>query len=116
MPHTRPVPTTSERVGKNEALFREVNERIRGVSEFLADANEYVEFVCECSQPACHDPVPLTYREYEAVRANGAHFLAAPEHVCSPDDERVVLVGDRYWVLEKNADAGEVAEGTDPRE
>jgi hypothetical protein len=109
------VATAGERVGKNEALFREVNERIRGVSEFLANADEYVEFVCECSQPACHDPVPLTYREYEAVRADGTRFLIVPEHVWSPEHERVVFTGDRYWVLQKNGDAGEAAEGTDPR-
>jgi hypothetical protein len=110
------VPTAGERIGKNEALFREVNERIRGVSESLAEAAEYVEFVCECSQPACHEPVPLTYREYEAVRANPTHFLVAPEHRWRPESERVISVVERYWVLEKDGHAREVAEATDPRE
>ena len=108
---------TSERVGKNEALFREVNERIREVSgQALAlDGEAPLHFVCECSDEGCNEPVELTVPEYEAVRAEPTHFLVAPGHVWEPDDEHVVREAESYMVLEKTGDAGDVAEDEDPR-
>ena len=44
------------RIGKNEALFREVNERIRELTSDERDA----EFLCECGDPSCTKPIPLT--------------------------------------------------------
>jgi hypothetical protein len=117
MAHTRPVATTSERVGKNEALFREVNERIKEVSSanFGFGPADLCEFVCECSLAECHEPVAMTRLEYEDVRTNGAHFLIAPGHVRSPKVERAVAEHERYWVVEKQAGARRVAVDEDPR-
>jgi hypothetical protein len=108
---------TSERVGKNEALFREVNERIREVSgQALAlDGDAPLQFVCECSDEGCNEAVELTVPEYEAVRAEPTHFLVAPGHVWERDDERVIREAESYMVLEKAGDAGDVAEDEDPR-
>jgi hypothetical protein len=108
---------TSERVGKNEALFREVNERIRDVSERVAafDGGATLEFVCECSEESCNDPVELTLAEYESVRSDPTHFLVAPGHVWQPEAERAVRENETYAVVEKKGDAGEVAADKDPR-
>lgn len=110
--------TTSERVAKNEALFREVNERINEVSGsfFALDPNDLAEFVCECSQEGCHQAVSLTRIEYEEVRSEPRHFLVAPGHLWNPETERQVFGNERYWVLEKVARAGQVAVEDDPRE
>ena len=107
----------SERVGKNEALFREVNERIRDVSgEFIAfDGDAPLQFVCECSEEGCNEAVVLTLPEYEAVRADPTHFIVAPGHLWEPHDERVVKEAASYVVVEKAGDAGDVAEEKDPR-
>ena len=112
----RVVPT-SERVGKNEALFREVNERIRDVSGEVVvfDGEAPFQFVCECSDEGCNEAVVLTLTEYEAVRADATHFIVAPGHVWEPDDERVVNEAESYVVVEKTGDAGDVAEEEDPR-
>jgi hypothetical protein len=111
------VPTIGERVGKNEALFREVNERIREASAdfFAAEPEQSVEFVCECSDAACYKPVELTLNEYEAVRSDAAHFLVAPRHLWHEDTERRVAGNDRHWVVEKAFFAGRAAEAADPR-
>lgn len=108
---------TSERVGKNEALFREVNERIREASAgfFASERDHGVEFVCECSAEGCYVPVELTLAEYEAVRSEPTHFLVAPGHVGRPDAEQRVAGNERHWVVAKLFAAGRVAEAEDPR-
>jgi hypothetical protein len=108
---------TSERVGKNEALFREVNERIRDVSERVVafDGDATLEFVCECSEESCSEAVELTLAEYESVRSDPTHFLVAPGHVWQLETERAVRENESYAVVEKTGDAGEVAEDKDPR-
>jgi hypothetical protein len=108
---------TSERVGKNEALFREVNERIKEVSgqAVALDGGVEIQFVCECSDEGCSEPIELTLPEYETVRAEPTHFVVALGHVSEPDDEHVVREAEAYVVVEKSGDAGEVAEEEDSR-
>ena len=100
-----------ERISRNEALFREVNERIREITTY----DEGVEFLCECSDPSCAEPVLMTLAEYEAVRAYPTHFFVVPGHEV-PDVETVVGGGDAYAVVEKHPGVpAEVAAETDPR-
>jgi hypothetical protein len=87
-----------ERRAVNEALFRDVNERIaESADRFGADKTE---FVCECADPNCTDRVPATLAEYERVRAKPTTFLLAPGHD-QPDIERVVSERRRFHVVEK---------------
>jgi hypothetical protein len=104
-------------VGKNEAVFREVNERIRELSERLrSDApRDLVSFVCECSAVDCHETVELTLDEYEQVRTDPAHFLAALDHLWQPEFEREIYRTERYSVLEKLGPAEDKVEELDPR-
>ena len=64
----------------------------------------------------CLEQIPLTVAEYEAVRADGTHFVVAPssEHV-DLSIERVVDMSARYWVVEKIDEVGDLAEADDPR-
>jgi hypothetical protein len=106
-----------ERVGRNEALFREVNERIEGVSESLRSMSEAsaVEFICECSRTECHAAVEVQLRDYEGIRAHPARFLVAVGHLWSPEAEQLIDENAGYWVVEKFGDAAEAAEESDPR-
>ena len=98
-------------VGKNEALFREVNERIRGITTDFGDA----EFLCECGDPTCALPVALDLAEYEAVRDNPAQFVLVPGHEM-PEVEDVVMQNERYAVVRKHPGVPtELAVETDPR-
>jgi hypothetical protein len=102
------VPATREWVvAKNQAVFREVNERIRELSERLrSDApTDLVSFVCECSAADCHATVELTLVEYDRVRSEPAQFVAAVDHLWHPNSDREVLRTSRYVVLAKMEDA-----------
>jgi hypothetical protein len=106
--------STAARVAKNEAAFREVNERIKDVSHaFAGFGPSPVEFVCECSREGCFDLIALTLEEYAEVRAVPERFFVVPGHE-SPEFERVVERNDRYLVVEKFGEAGEVAAETNP--
>ena len=103
-----------ERVARNETLFREVNERIKQVNVGLATV-EASDFLCECGDESCTQPISLSMAEYEAVRAESTHFAVVPGHVV-PDIERVVAQNDRYSVVEKtDPDAARIVEAEDPR-
>ncbi len=100
-----------ERVGKNEALFREVNERIREITTW----DSGVEFLCECGDPDCTQPIVMTVDEYEAVRSRATRFLIVVGHE-APDVERVVERTDRYALVEKFPGVPTtIAVETDPR-
>ena len=58
---------STERLARNQALFREVNERI---NELRRPTVSLVEFVCECSDPSCTKSLSVAPGEYEAVRGN----------------------------------------------
>jgi len=87
-----------ERRALNEALFRDVNERMAESAEhFEADKTEVV---CECGDPSCTERVPATLAEYENVRKKSTTFLLAPGHG-QPDIEQVVSDRGRFQVVEK---------------
>ena len=101
-------------MAKNEALFREVNERIKRMNEHL-DTKDEADFICECGDADCTQPVSLTLAEYEDVRTRGTHFAVVPGHV-APDIERVVAHYPRFAVVEKTeARAAGIAAREDPR-
>jgi len=103
-----------ERLARNEAFFRDVNERINEVAdEHGVDGHAY-EFICECSDPACADRVTLTRAEYEVIRAAPRRFVLATGHDIAAI-EIVVDAGEGHTVVEKAGEAGRVAEALDPR-
>jgi hypothetical protein len=102
------------RAGRNQALFREVNERIESLRQGMYPQTE-IDFICECFDDGCFEPLPsVAVAEYEAVRARPDHFLVAPEHV-DPAAEVVVSRDDTYWVVEKLGAARQVAVAADRR-
>jgi hypothetical protein len=94
------------RVGANEDLFRQVN---RKVASFGDGHVPYLELLCECSATDCHEHVRLTAEEFEAVRDNPRHFAVHPGHV-GGRFEQVLAANERFLVVEKLGEAGEVAE------
>jgi hypothetical protein len=102
-----------ERIGANEAAFREVNEGIaRG--QYPGEEDAPYGFRCECARLGCNKIVELTAREYERIRANSLRFLVAPGHEM-PDLEEVVERHDAYVVVEKTGPAAVRADASDPR-
>ena len=104
-----------DQIAKNEALFRDVNERVKRIdSEQSAPADERWDFLCECGDAQCIERVSLTVEEYERVRSNPVHFFVVPGHEES-EVEHVVQGGEGYIVVEKKPGERAAALETDPR-
>jgi hypothetical protein len=115
------VESRTSRLAKNEALFRDVNERITEISQSLAVDSAHQPklidgLVCECSDPLCTERVgPLTVTEYEAVRDDPRRFIIAPNHHAA-DVESVIEKHSSYWIVEKDEGVpADVATELDPR-
>ena len=57
-----------ERLGLNEAVFREVNERITDLAESFGLEEQQLDLVCECADPDCRNTVLLSSDDYDAIR------------------------------------------------
>jgi hypothetical protein len=104
----------NEKDARNQALFREVNERIEQVAmDFDVDGHD--SYVCECGNPQCTEPMELTRSEYEAVREHANRFAVLPNHENSATETAVEQHG-RYSVVEVLAGGAlRIACETDPR-
>jgi len=101
-----------DRLARNEALFREVNERVEEVGERAG--TDMLDFICECGDANCTAAVSLTESEYEQVRADPVHFAVLRGHVL-PEVEDVVFENERFQVVRKHTEEQEIARATDPR-
>jgi hypothetical protein len=103
-----------ERLGANEAVFREINEGIeRG--QWPGEEDIPTSFRCECARLGCNELLELSVRDYEEVRAHPRRFIVVPGHE-RLDVERVVQRRPAYLVVEKLDQAAESAEASDPRD
>ena len=105
-----------DRIARNEALFRSVNERVRELvtSAGALGSDPSASFVCECGNADCTATVELTVAEYEQVREDPTHFFVVPGHE-SPEVEEVVERHERYDVVRKHSHEAQIAIDTDPR-
>ena len=103
-----------ERRARNEALFREVNERIEELSSDESEQEASLEVVCECGRNDCTELLELTRAQYEAVRSEPRRFIVVPGHEHT-DTERVVERNSGFFVVEKLEHAAEIAVEHDPR-
>ncbi len=105
----------AKRIGLNEALFREVNERVRSVNADFGSTSDDAQFVCECGDDSCTKQMNVRLGEYERVRSDSALFLVLPGHE-APDVETVVEHADGYNIVRKDPGGpAELAEQTHPR-
>jgi hypothetical protein len=97
----------TRRIGENEVVFREVNERIGGLASRLGIDTERFRIVCECGNAECVEQIDLPLDEYRAVRDDPAAFAVVPGHEI-PQTEYVVRSTRDYNVVRKRE--GEPAE------
>jgi len=102
----------SDRIARNEILFRQVNERILQIEGgWRVDP---VDFMCECGDVNCTRVVQLAVDDYEGLRADPTHFAVLPGHEL-PEIELVVERYPHYVVVEKTGTLREQAREADPR-
>jgi hypothetical protein len=105
---------SAKALAKNEELFRNVNEQIEEVSFGVPRDDPLLGFLCECDRHDCEEKVRAAREEYERVREEPTHFIVVPGHE-DPRVERVIIMTDRFVVVEKQGKAAADAERTDPR-
>jgi hypothetical protein len=104
-----------EQQARNEALVREVNERINALDREAAggDADTF-GFHCECGREGgCGERVWMTLAEYDVVRNQDDRFALKPGHETGTI-ERVVRLDERFVIVDK-VDAAEPFVADDPR-
>ena len=104
------------RMAQNEALFREVNERVQETASQFGDfgENSPQEYFCECANPDCTFRLTLTPAQYTSIRADPKQFVVLPLHY-TPEVETLAVKKDAYWIVRKAGEAGEYVEKLDPR-
>jgi hypothetical protein len=103
------------RLGVNEVLFREVNERIERVSQTLEVTNERLAILCECGDESCTERVEVPLADYERIRGDGALFLIRPGHETLDVEDVVEETPAFHVVRKKNGGPAELAREHDPR-
>jgi hypothetical protein len=108
------VDERKRRIGLNEAVFREINERIEDLATTFEVA-EGLDLICECGDASCVSRIKMTREEYEELRSDATTFAVVSGHEIL-DVEEIVERHKTYNVVRKTAsDAEKVAKATDPR-
>jgi hypothetical protein len=101
-----------ERIARNEATFRRVNEALE--PRDAADG-DVLRFVCECGRLGCTETLALRRADYEAVRTAFDRFLLLPGHQDAETDAVVEDHGAYLVVVKQGEPAGRIADEEDPR-
>jgi hypothetical protein len=105
-----PDRASKDRFARNEAIFREVNERVADVTDSEA---RMTNFLCECGNLDCVEEISLTDAEYRKLRSNAATFAVVPGHALG-DVETIIEKTNRFHIVEKHPREAAIAEATDP--
>jgi hypothetical protein len=110
------MPDWRDQEARNETVFREMNEWTEEANDARLGLDRATDaYLCECSDRRCTEPINLTRREYEAVRAVPVRFAIALNHE-NPEIDRVLFENPRFATVEKFHGAGaKIARATDPR-
>jgi hypothetical protein len=95
-------PTGTADAEQVHLLFREVNERIKGLNAAFDRVLPRGDWVCECADGACAERIEMTLAEYEEIRGQPRRFPACPGHELA-GSERVVEWHPGYVVVERAA-------------
>ena len=101
-----PLGSREERIAYNQDWSRQLNER---KAEWIDNGYVAAGFRCECWQPDCGVRIRLSGGEWQKVRARPNRFAVAPQHV-STDIETVIEEHPHFWIVDKQGEAGDVAE------
>ena len=105
----------TKKVARNQAMYRQVNERIEELNEAFDEMSGEFVVVCECADPMCAEQIALSRDAYERTRANSAQFILRPGHQAA-DIEDLVATEGHYVIVEKHeGEPARLARKTDAR-
>jgi hypothetical protein len=106
-----------ERVARNEAFAREVNESLRAGD--TRPASSFIHVACECGLEDCERVLAITRPVYEQVRSDPRQFVILPSHLMSEVEDVVQeseVFGTKFLIVAKRGGKSEdIAVRTDPR-
>ena len=103
-------------MGRNEALLREVNERVEEVNKAFGSITGTFDIFCECGDTTCLERITVPMDVYERVRSDSTQFLLKAGHD-DPTVERVIENRETYVIVEKEGmEVEQIAKETDPRD
>lgn len=103
-----------ERIGRNEASARAINEQIEQ-AHGSPPPKRFIRIICECGYEKCDAFTEVTMDEYQRIRSDPRQFCVIKAHVIQ-DVEETVLEDDRFTIVAKReGTAAEVAIQTNPR-
>jgi hypothetical protein len=109
------VTERERRIGANEAIFREVNERIEEINRTFSTLTDSMKIMCECGGAGCAEMISIHVSEYEQVRSDPTLFVIVPGHE-APDVEDVVERHEGFDVVRKHpGEPAAIAEATSLR-
>jgi hypothetical protein len=104
------------RKAANEAIFRELNDRIERLQRaFAAVEHEPLRIICECDRIDCTDRLSVGIDVYERTRSDSALFFVRPGHEDGSVENVVDTGGDYTIVRKRSGEPQQIAEQTDPR-
>jgi len=109
------VDERERRIGRNEALFRQVNERLEEMNTGLEELTDAMALVCECGDLDCSDQIEMSHSEYEEIRSDPALFAVKPGHETAGVEEVVRRAGSFDVVRKATGQPTRLAEATHPR-
>ena len=99
------------RLAKNEAMFRVVNTEIAKIGERFGESAPTLQFVCECADVECAEPIDVSLETLREVRRFPTRFVVAKGHADAAV-EHVVDSRPGFDVVEKVGEAAVVARTT----
>jgi hypothetical protein len=109
------VEERERRIGMNEALFRQVNERLQELTEGFAHTPEKLDLICECGNASCASRIEMDPEEHQKLRSDSTTFAIVEGHAIL-DVEEIVERRAGYDVVRKTgSEAARVAKKTGPR-
>ena len=93
-------PHRARRIGLNEAMFREINERLEALAEKTSAQFGDLDLVCECGHRDCAERITLTIEEYQELRSDPLLFVVLPGHEI-PDVEDVIQQTSGWLIVRK---------------
>ncbi|HKN63255.1 MAG TPA: hypothetical protein VJV76_02880 [Gaiellaceae bacterium] len=105
----------ARRVGLNEAIFRQVNEQIRGLNRDFGTEQGTMTVICECGNSDCTERLEVLVSDYERIRGDARLYVIARGHEI-PSVETVVEQNETYDVVQKDeGEPAELSKTLDPR-
>ena len=65
---------------RNEALHRQVNEKLEQLNEAFGHFTDTFAIVCECDDLDCLEQITIAVSEYEELRGDPTRFAIVPGH------------------------------------